>query len=614
MLHVLRKRGVTATVYMVLIAAIAVVFAIQLRPALTKSKNPFLQGCAARVKGRCIELKSQRAAYLLLVPRDDQGQPLKKQADKMGLNRIVLEGLIKRELLMKRANELGFRVTEEEVTDSLYNGFIQVSLPHHQTDFPYFSHIPEGKIYVGFRNPATQKFDLKIYERTLRWMLGYSPEEFREEQKKELLAAKLLEFVQLSVRLSDQEIWQSYAFEHDQVILTSIAVLPSFAARYGLSKGADRWSEWAKEKTHAERIADLVKTRQEEESPKAGHIRHILVNCPPHGSEEQKQAALFKLASAADRIRRGEPFAQVARDVSEDIGSASRGGDVGDRLENFVPPFRKAAEQLSPGQVTKNAIQTLFGYHLIFKDDPQAPSPSEEALRNAIARELYQKEKGGEEAHTLASMILHQIRDKQKEGEAAITDALRTLSKRSDPIPHLSVQPYTEEITSSEEQKAASTQARGKKDAFLFSPPPRTVLNDPERPKLTPLAPFQNQERALSALLRIDPQTEKKLREFAFKAQKGALFPEPVQVDDHWVLLQLKEHISATQQDYDKERDSYTQKLLAIKQQEAVALYTQQLWNEAKGEIKIYSSNHHADTESTEKSSVSEEAEEDETG
>jgi peptidyl-prolyl cis-trans isomerase SurA len=84
-----------------------------------------------------------------------------------------------------------------------------------------------------------------------------------------------------------------------------------------------------------------------------------------HAGEASRVQALEKINEVRERIRKGESFETAAREMSEDPGTASRGGDLGfvDRGTLF-PAFEEAAFQLSPGQVS-DVIETPVGFHLI---------------------------------------------------------------------------------------------------------------------------------------------------------------------------------------------------------------------------------------------------------
>ncbi|MCW5852259.1 MAG: peptidylprolyl isomerase [Anaerolineae bacterium] len=83
------------------------------------------------------------------------------------------------------------------------------------------------------------------------------------------------------------------------------------------------------------------------------HARHILVQTPDQA------------AQVLNRLNKGEDFAKVAREVSQDPSTASAGGDLGWFPRGLmVPEFEQAAFNLKPRELSP-AIQTQFGYHII---------------------------------------------------------------------------------------------------------------------------------------------------------------------------------------------------------------------------------------------------------
>jgi foldase protein PrsA len=80
---------------------------------------------------------------------------------------------------------------------------------------------------------------------------------------------------------------------------------------------------------------------------------HILV-------EKQSQALAI-----LERLKKGEKFAEIAKEMSTDRGSGKRGGDLGYFGRGaMVKPFEAAAFKLSVGQISE-PIKTEFGYHII---------------------------------------------------------------------------------------------------------------------------------------------------------------------------------------------------------------------------------------------------------
>lgn len=67
-----------------------------------------------------------------------------------------------------------------------------------------------------------------------------------------------------------------------------------------------------------------------------------------------------------ERLKKGEGFSNLARELSIDKGSAKRGGDLGLFGRGMmVKPFEEAAFKLKKGEVTAEPVRTEFGYHII---------------------------------------------------------------------------------------------------------------------------------------------------------------------------------------------------------------------------------------------------------
>ena len=67
-----------------------------------------------------------------------------------------------------------------------------------------------------------------------------------------------------------------------------------------------------------------------------------------------------------ERLKKGESFANLARELSIDKGSAKHGGDLGAFGRGMmVKPFEEAAFKLKKGEMTQEPVKTEFGYHII---------------------------------------------------------------------------------------------------------------------------------------------------------------------------------------------------------------------------------------------------------
>lgn len=79
----------------------------------------------------------------------------------------------------------------------------------------------------------------------------------------------------------------------------------------------------------------------------------------------QKQAAIAKLRDLKKRIQGGEDFATLAKQYSEDPGSAAGGGELGFfKKKELTPEYEAAALRLEPGQLS-DIVESPFGFHLI---------------------------------------------------------------------------------------------------------------------------------------------------------------------------------------------------------------------------------------------------------
>jgi peptidyl-prolyl cis-trans isomerase SurA len=110
-------------------------------------------------------------------------------------------------------------------------------------------------------------------------------------------------------------------------------------------------------------------------------VRHIMALVKQSAADTgDSVSALAKIHAWQDSLAKGADFAELAKSVSEDAGSAPRGGDLGwFERKRYVQPFDEAAFLLKPGEVSP-IIRTPYGYHLI-KCDSVKPLPSYEEMR-----------------------------------------------------------------------------------------------------------------------------------------------------------------------------------------------------------------------------------------
>ncbi len=102
--------------------------------------------------------------------------------------------------------------------------------------------------------------------------------------------------------------------------------------------------------------------------------RHILVSWSNGGEAGARDSVFAVVADLRDRVLAGEDFAALAREHSQDPGTASLGGDLGFfNRGDMVPAFDSVAFSLRPGEMGE-PVRTPYGVHLIRVEDRRQPS------------------------------------------------------------------------------------------------------------------------------------------------------------------------------------------------------------------------------------------------
>lgn len=92
---------------------------------------------------------------------------------------------------------------------------------------------------------------------------------------------------------------------------------------------------------------------------------HILIQVPKDADAATKATARAKAESLLKQVKAGKDFAALAKENSQDPGSAAQGGDLGFFAKGqMVGPFNDVAFALKPGTVS-DIVETDFGYHII---------------------------------------------------------------------------------------------------------------------------------------------------------------------------------------------------------------------------------------------------------
>ncbi|HXX58944.1 MAG TPA: peptidylprolyl isomerase [Thermodesulfovibrionales bacterium] len=124
-------------------------------------------------------------------------------------------------------------------------------------------------------------------------------------------------------------------------------------------------------------------------SPEQVRARHILIKVPSHATNEEKEKARQLATDILERINKGEDFAKLAEEFSQDSVSKAKGGDLGYFPKGkMLKAFEDVAFSLNPGQVS-GIVQTKFGYHIIkVEDHKKAGTKHLDEVRDSIRTQL----------------------------------------------------------------------------------------------------------------------------------------------------------------------------------------------------------------------------------
>lgn len=114
-----------------------------------------------------------------------------------------------------------------------------------------------------------------------------------------------------------------------------------------------------------EEVEDFYKKNRDRlpQVPETVQVSQVIMY--PKVTEDARKKALAAIQDIERQLKGGGDFAQLAREYSQDPGSASLGGDLGySRRGEFVKNFEEVAFGLKEGEIS-GIVESRFGYHII---------------------------------------------------------------------------------------------------------------------------------------------------------------------------------------------------------------------------------------------------------
>jgi len=138
-------------------------------------------------------------------------------------------------------------------------------------------------------------------------------------------------------------------------------------------------------------LVKLIETRGGEagqELVEQSKVRHILVQTDENTTAAQAQAELQEVVT---KLNAGESFEALAREISEDPGSASEGGELGwVSPGQMVPAFERAMTNAEVGEIV-GPFQSRFGWHVLQVTDRREQDMTNELAANKARQSIYMR-------------------------------------------------------------------------------------------------------------------------------------------------------------------------------------------------------------------------------
>jgi len=529
-------RGV---VLLLVIASLSAVFVIQFG-------GPQAQGCsggatsaAAKVYGDTITRAEYQSAHTLAGGENYPAELAKQHK----LDEMVLYGLIERDLLAREASELGYAVSEDEVLARIAeDGVIHLSMSIDAG--PYLP--PSGPQRFSFENSKGQfsKENLKSF---VQYRLRRSIREFTRSQAQETLAQRMRDLVTASVVVSPGEAYDAWVREKENVTLQyvrfsasyfgqKLELTPEVLAAYMKDHAADVDAEYEKQKHRYTGLEKQVRAR------------HILIKVDASADDATKAAAHAKIEGLLARAKKGEDFAKLAQEYSEDQGSAKKGGDLGYNPKGrMVAPFDDAQFALAPQQIS-GVVESTFGYHIIKVEGVREGDVPLDEAKHELAEKLWRDSRASELARQAAASLL-------QKAQAGATLEQATAELNGLPVPA---------------EGAEVADAPGL---------------DPLAPQVRETRPFGRTDTAIAGPFDSTPLVK---AAYALTEDKP-LGAAPMQLGDDVFVYRLQARNVAKPADYtDAERDRLTTALLRRRKTEVLDAYVRSLRDKAIAAGKIH--------------------------
>ncbi len=391
--------------------------AAQEEPDDSVASGAFLDGIVAVVNDGVVlqsELDAQKTMILQRLAADGRQRP----PDDI-LTDQVLERLIVDRIQLQRSERMGIRIPDEMLNQALGRIASQQNMTINELPAVLAQ---DGIDYTEYRNEVREQIILQqLRQIEVVNRIQLSPREIEQCMEKQVGQVNVnaeynLSHILISVPPSATAAQFAEAEAKARAVLSDLEEGAAFAdlavqysdAQTALEGGSLGWRRGDQIPTLFSEVAATLGAGDVSEplrSPSGYHlvrlndqrgavlkseveqsrVRHILVTT--NEIVDDKTAEL-KLVQAVERIAAGEEFTELARELSDDPGSATNGGDMGwTEPGTFVPEFEQIANS-SDLNVLSKPFKTRFGWHVLEVMERRIYDNTEEMRQQSCAVNL----------------------------------------------------------------------------------------------------------------------------------------------------------------------------------------------------------------------------------
>ncbi|MBS0425462.1 MAG: SurA N-terminal domain-containing protein [Proteobacteria bacterium] len=342
--------------------------------------------------------------------------------DTFEVKNSVLERLIQQRLLYREANSNGFTVLDSQIIKTIRD------VPAFQKDSKFSKQQYEQLLRAQSLTPAI--FESRIRQELLLQQLlnGYSDYAFAPKvvaEKVHYLSEVKREINQSQI--TPEQFWALVTPEEKDIVIyyekhKADFDLPERARIEYLVLSLDAVAK--NETVSDEAVAAYFSEHREEfGQPEERKASHILISVAADATDDEKIAARKKAESLLEQVKQNpEQFAEIAKQNSDDPGSAMRGGDLGFFGRGvMVKAFEDKIFSMHLDEIS-DIVETDFGLHIIkLTAIKEEKHPNLDDVREQIENKLKQE---------MASSIFGEIAEDFSNVVYEQGDSLQAAAKR----------------------------------------------------------------------------------------------------------------------------------------------------------------------------------------